>query len=83
MADKSVVVTIPLRSPGRRASDVAHELSHLVLTHDLAEVREANGMPFRTCRPDEEEQATAFRGTLILPHPPRSAQSADSGGLTA
>ena len=26
-------------------------------------------MPFRTCRPDEEEQATAFGGTIMLPRP--------------
>ncbi|MBY8882714.1 ImmA/IrrE family metallo-endopeptidase [Actinacidiphila acidipaludis] len=69
VAGKNIVVTNPLRSPQRRASDVAHELSHLVLDHDLTEVREVSGMPFRTCRPDEEEQATAFGGTLMLPRP--------------
>jgi hypothetical protein len=26
-------------------------------------------VPFRTCRPDEEEQATSFGGTLLLPRP--------------
>jgi len=26
-------------------------------------------MPFRTRRPDEKEQATAFGGTLLLPRP--------------
>lgn len=26
-------------------------------------------MPFRTCKPDEEEEATAFGGTLLLPRP--------------
>jgi Zn-dependent peptidase ImmA (M78 family) len=66
---KSYVVTNPLRSPGRLASDVAHELSHLLLEHDLSEVREVDGVPFRTCRPDEEEQATALGGTLLLPRP--------------
>lgn len=69
IADRNIVVTNPLRTPGRRASDVAHELSHLVLKHDLTEIREVSGMPFRTCRPDEEEQATAFGGTLMLPRP--------------
>ncbi len=66
---RSYVVTNPLRSAGRLASDVAHELSHLDLGHDLSEVREVDGVPFRTCRPDEEEQATSLGGTLLLPRP--------------
>ncbi|MEY9858500.1 Zn-dependent peptidase ImmA (M78 family) [Catenulispora sp. GAS73] len=65
--NQSYVVTNPLRAPERQTSDVAHELSHIMLGHDLTEVREVNGMPFRTCRPDEEEQATAFGGTILLP----------------
>lgn len=67
--DRTVIVTNPLRTPGRLASDVAHELSHLLLKHNLTEVREINGIPFRTCQPDEEEQATALGGTLLLPRP--------------
>lgn len=67
--DRKIIVTNPLRSTGRLASDVAHEVSHLMLKHELAEVREIDGVPFRTCRPDEEEQATAFGGTLLLPRP--------------
>jgi Zn-dependent peptidase ImmA (M78 family) len=66
---RSYVVTNPLRTAGRLASDVAHELSHLDLGHDLSEVREVDGVPFRTCRPDEEEQATSLGGTLLLPRP--------------
>jgi Zn-dependent peptidase ImmA (M78 family) len=66
---KRIVVTNPLRTPGRLASDVAHELAHLLLEHDLSEVREIDGTFFRTCMPDEEEQATAFGGTLLLPRP--------------
>lgn len=66
---KSYVVTNPLRTEGRRASDIAHELSHLILDHELTEIREVNGMPFRTCRPEQEEEATAFGGTLMLPRP--------------
>lgn len=67
IAEKKVIVTSPLRSPGRMASDIAHELAHLVLGHQLSEVREIDGVPFRTCSPEEEEQATAFGGTLLLP----------------
>jgi len=64
--DRTFVVTSPLRPAPRQASDVAHELSHLRLKHELSEIREINGVPFRTCRPDEEEQATSFGGTLLL-----------------
>jgi Zn-dependent peptidase ImmA (M78 family) len=66
---KKVIVTNPLRSDGRLASDIAHEVSHLILKHQLSEVRELAGMPFRTCEPDEQEQATYLGGTLLLPRP--------------
>lgn len=67
--DRPVVVYNPLRSPDRHASDVAHELGHIVLDHDVSEVQYIAGMPFRTCQPDQEEQATTFGGTLLLPRP--------------
>ncbi len=69
VAEMDVVVTNPLRSEGRLASDIAHELAHLHLAHDLSEIREIDGLLFRTCRPDQEEQATAWGGTLLLPRP--------------
>ncbi|MFD8615313.1 ImmA/IrrE family metallo-endopeptidase [Streptomyces sp. NPDC059631] len=69
VAGRHYIVTNPLRPDGRQASDIAHELSHLLLQHDLSEIRELNGTPFRTCQPEEEEQATAFGGTLMLPRP--------------
>lgn len=63
------IVTNPIRSPGRLSSDVAHELAHILLKHELNEVRELDGVSFRTCRPDEEEQATSWGGTILLPRP--------------
>jgi len=66
---KSVIVFNPLRSPARQQSDVAHELSHLLLGHTLSEIREVAGLPFRTCRTDQEEEATTLGGTLLLPRP--------------
>lgn len=65
--DQKVIVTNPLRTKERMASDVAHEVSHVLLDHQLSEVREVEGVPFRTCQPAEEEQATALGGTLLLP----------------
>lgn len=64
-----VIVTNPLREPGRQASDIAHELSHLELSHQLGEVRQLDGLAFRTCDPAQEEQATAYGATLLLPRP--------------
>jgi Zn-dependent peptidase ImmA (M78 family) len=63
------IVTNPLRAKGRIASDLAHEMSHLLLEHELSEISEFDGVPFRTCRPPEEEQATALGSTLLLPRP--------------
>lgn len=67
--NRHIVVVNPLRTPGRRASDIAHELSHVLLGHELSEVVIINEIPFRTCRPDQEEEATALGGTLLLPRP--------------
>jgi Zn-dependent peptidase ImmA (M78 family) len=64
-----VIVVNPLRTPARGASDIAHELSHLLLAHRLDEIRNVAGVPFRTCRPDQEEEATNLGGTLLLPRP--------------
>lgn len=66
---KNVIVTNPLRDPARTNSDLAHELAHLLLEHDLAEVEHFGGRAFRTCAPDQEEEATALGGTLLLPRP--------------
>ncbi|EGD44026.1 putative toxin-antitoxin system, toxin component [Nocardioidaceae bacterium Broad-1] len=65
--DRKIIVTNPLRTKERMASDVAHEVSHVLLKHKLSEVREVEGVPFRTCQPAEEEQATALGGALLLP----------------
>lgn len=67
--DRKIVVINPLRNVNRQNSDIAHEIAHLMLDHDLSEVREMDGMAFRTCQPTEEEEATAFGGALLLPRP--------------
>ena len=65
--ERHVIVFNPLRTPERANSDIAHELAHLLLGHELGEVQYLDGVPFRTCRADEEEQATALGGTILLP----------------
>ena len=63
------IVTNPLNSEARRRSDIAHELGHLILKHELSEIREVEGVPFRSCKPEEEEQASALGATILLPTP--------------
>jgi Zn-dependent peptidase ImmA (M78 family) len=67
--DRAIIVVSPLRSEGRQNSDIAHEISHIMLNHQLSEIRQLDGLAFRTCRPDEEEEATSFGATLLLPRP--------------
>ncbi len=64
-----VVVFNPIRTAERRASDVGHEISHVLLGHELSAFRTIAGTPFRTCYPDQEEEATNLAGTLLLPRP--------------
>lgn len=66
---RTVVVYNPLHRPERQASDIAHELAHVVLGHEVSEIQYLDGVPFRTCRPDQEEEATALAGAILLPRP--------------
>ena len=64
-----MIVFNPLRSAERSASDIAHEVSHLLLEHELTEIQFFDGVPFRTCQAEQEEEATALGGTILLPRP--------------
>ncbi|GAA1646550.1 ImmA/IrrE family metallo-endopeptidase [Catellatospora bangladeshensis] len=66
---RHIIVINPLRVVSRQTSDIAHELAHILLGHELSEVLIVADTPFRTCRPDQEEEATALGGTLLLPRP--------------
>jgi Zn-dependent peptidase ImmA (M78 family) len=63
------IVINPLRTSARQASDIVHELGHVILDHPLSEIRNVDGVPFRTCRAEEEEEATYLGGALLLPRP--------------
>jgi hypothetical protein len=41
----------------------------LLLVHRLDEIRIVAGVPFRTCRADQEEEATNLGGRMLLPRP--------------
>ena len=57
----------PLSSEGRRTSDLAHELSHVVLDHELSSVETLGDFTFLTCNPDQEDEANWLPATLLLP----------------
>lgn len=61
------IVTNPLHTKNRQNSDVAHELAHVVLGHELTEIRDLAGISFRTCMANQEEEANAFAGAILLP----------------
>lgn len=65
--DRTVVVFNPLSSEGRRASDFAHELAHVLLDHELSSVETLGDFTFLTCNTDQEDEANWLSGTLLLP----------------
>src|SRR5207249_3526501 len=65
--DRRVVVYSPVASDGRRQSDIAHEVAHLLLAHRVNEVRRVGELSLFTCDPDEEQEANWLAGCLLLP----------------
>ena len=64
---RTVVVYNPLSSIGRRNSDVAHELAHILLGHELSRVETIGESTFLSCDPQQEEEAGWLAGCLLLP----------------
>lgn len=62
-----VIVYNPLNSSGRQRSDVAHELAHIILKHELSTVERVGELAFYTCDATQEEEAAWFSGCLLLP----------------
>jgi Zn-dependent peptidase ImmA (M78 family) len=67
LGDHQVIVYSPLASPGRRQSDIVHEVAHLILGHAVKEIQQVGGLCFFTCDPDEEQEANWLAGCLLLP----------------
>lgn len=68
-AATTVVVLNSSHSPGRQASDLMHELSHIVLGHKAQEmsVSGAGLMLLKDYDKEQEEQADWLSGCLLLP----------------
>ena len=76
-----VIVYSPLASPGRRQSDIAHEVAHILLEHTVKEIEQVGGLSFFTCDADEEQEANWLAGCLLLPR--RLVYMANRRGLDA
>ena len=66
-ADRVVVVYNPLSAKSRRRSDLAHELAHALLNHELSRVEKLGDVTFLSCDPTQEEEAAWLSGCLLLP----------------
>lgn len=56
-------------SPARRRSDLAHELAHVLLKHEIRQVHRIGGFTFFDCDPEQEDEANWLAGCLLLPRP--------------
>lgn len=65
--DRPIVVLNPLRAEGRQHADCAHELSHLLLRHQMRVPERIGGYVFFTGNADQEDEAGWMAGALLLP----------------
>ena len=65
--DRVVVVYNPLSAKSRQRSDIAHELAHSLLDHELSRVERLGDITFLSCDPSQEEEAGWLSGCLLLP----------------
>ncbi|WP_328847626.1 ImmA/IrrE family metallo-endopeptidase [Streptomyces sp. NBC_00258] len=64
---RTVAVYNPCNEPARTKSDIAHELAHVLLGHEVREVQQIGGHAFFTCNPEQEEKANWLADCLLLP----------------
>ncbi|BCY07278.1 ImmA/IrrE family metallo-endopeptidase [Actinoplanes sp. L3-i22] len=82
---RTVIVCNPLSETGRTNSDIAHEIAHVILNHEIREIQQLAGHTFFTCNPEQEEEANWLAGCLLLPRPLllREAYAASTPDLIA
>ncbi len=68
---RDVIIYNPRNSPARRASDLMHELAHLLLGHEPSRFFFAavGGANLRSYDPRQEAEAAWLAGCLLLPRP--------------
>lgn len=67
--NRPLVIYNPRKSEGRRASDIAHELAHLVLDHEPGTLvfSQDGGMAMRSFNQKQEDEANWLAWVLLLP----------------
>ncbi|MBN1171293.1 MAG: ImmA/IrrE family metallo-endopeptidase [Micromonosporaceae bacterium] len=63
---RTAIITNPDSEPGRINSDIAHEIAHLLLNHEVRELQQLGGHTFFTCNPEQEEEANWLGACLLL-----------------
>ena len=61
------IVFNPLMTATRRNSDIAHEVSHIVLDHRLSRLERLGGVAFLAGDKQQEDEAAWLSGCLLLP----------------
>ena len=69
--DRSLVILNPAHSPARTASDLTHELAHLLVGHRAGrvDVTEDGSLMLNTYDRLQEDEANWLAGSLLLPRP--------------
>lgn len=64
-----IIITNPTHSPARQASDLAHEVAHVLCEHisNKEECILQTGFPLRSYNEEQEEEAAWLGGCLLLP----------------
>ena len=65
--DRLVVVYNPVSANTRRQSDLAHEIAHILLDHELSRLERLGDVTFFSCDAVQEEEANWLAGCLLLP----------------
>lgn len=65
--NRYAIVFNPLMSDGRRNSDVAHEVAHIILGHRLSRLKRLGDVAFLSCDKQQEDEAAWLSGCLLLP----------------
>jgi hypothetical protein len=66
---RTIVIYNAKKTPGRQASDIAHELAHVVLDHDPATIilSESVDVSMRSFDQKQEDEANCLAWALLLP----------------
>ena len=65
--ERYAIVFNPLVSKTRRNSDIAHEVSHIILQHRMSHLKRLNDVSFLSCDQEQEDEAAWLSGCLLLP----------------